>query len=61
MTGNQTNSNIKPGEHFAENWLQAWNQRDLDAILSHYAEEIELRSPLGAHILGDPSGTVVGK
>jgi hypothetical protein len=35
--------------------------RDLEAILSHYAEEIELRSPIAAHILGDPSGTVVGK
>ncbi len=24
---------------FAESWIDAWNRRDLDAVLSHYAED----------------------
>lgn len=44
-----------------EQWLQAWNSHDLDAILSHYAEDIILVSPIAAKLLNDPSGTVKGK
>jgi ketosteroid isomerase-like protein len=46
---------------FGEAWLNAWNRRDLDAILAHYADDIEQQSPVAAGILGDPSGRVVGK
>ncbi len=24
-----------------EDWIQAWNQRDLEAVLSHYTEDVE--------------------
>jgi len=27
---------------FAINWCKAWNARDLDALLSHYADSIEV-------------------
>ena len=47
-------------KEFAAEWLRAWNAHDLDAILSHYAPEIELRSPVAARLLNDPSGTVGG-
>ena len=33
-------------EGFAKGWIQAWNQRDLEAVLSHYTEDIEFQSPL---------------
>jgi hypothetical protein len=46
---------------FAEGWVLAWNAHDLDAIMAHYAPEVVLTSPSAAKILGDPSGTVVGK
>jgi ketosteroid isomerase-like protein len=46
---------------FALEWVQAWNAHDLDAILSHYATEIVLTSPVAVEILKDPSGTVTGK
>jgi len=46
---------------FAEGWLQAWNDRDIEAILTHYTDDIELRSPIADHLLGDASGTVAGK
>lgn len=45
----------------AENWIAAWNSHDLDLILSHYEDAIELTSPAAAQLLGEPDGTVVGK
>src|SRR5205809_64676 len=32
-------------EALAQNWIQAWNQRDLEAVLSHYTEDVEFQSP----------------
>lgn len=29
----------------AKTWVEAWNRRDLDALLEMYAAKIELRSP----------------
>jgi hypothetical protein len=46
---------------FAHSWVQAWNSHDLDAVMSHYAQEVVLTSPTAAKLLGDPSGTVRGK
>jgi len=45
----------------AAHWLQAWNSHDLAEIMSHYAEDVVLVSPVAARILNDPSGTVKGK
>lgn len=49
------------GEAFADAWIAAWNQHDLAAILSHYADDIVFVSPAAARITGDASGRVVGK
>ncbi|HKW35221.1 MAG TPA: nuclear transport factor 2 family protein [Candidatus Acidoferrum sp.] len=46
---------------FAQEWIQAWNSHDLEAILSHYASDVTLTSPVAASLLNDPSGTVRGK
>ena len=48
-------------EGFAKEWIQAWNQRDLEAVLSHYTEDVEFQSPLVVKLLGETSGTVRGK
>jgi ketosteroid isomerase-like protein len=48
-------------ETFASGWVQAWNQRDLEAVLSHYAEDVEFESPLAAKLLNEPSGIVRGR
>jgi ketosteroid isomerase-like protein len=53
-------TNFEPQE-FAHHWVAAWNSHDLDAILSHYADDVVLTSPVAARILGDPTGTVVGQ
>ena len=46
---------------FAKHWVEAWNSHNLDEIMSHYAAEAILVSPVAAKILSDPSGTVEGK
>ena len=46
---------------FAVHWINAWNSHDLDRIMSHYADEVALTSPVAARLLREPSGTVVGK
>lgn len=30
---------------FAQEWVVAWNSRDLDRILLHYADDFEMFSP----------------
>jgi len=45
---------------FRHHWVQAWNSHDLDTILSHYAADVILVSPVAAKLLDDPSGKVVG-
>ena len=45
---------------FAAEWIQAWNSRDLDAIMSHYADDVVLTSPAAAKLLNDPMGLVQG-
>lgn len=46
---------------FARSWLGAFNTRDVDAIMAHYAEPIEHSSPTVVRLLGEPSGVVRGK
>ena len=46
---------------FAKDWIEAWNSRDLDRILSHYADDIEVSSPLVVERLDQPDGVVKGK
>ena len=53
--------NGQKAESFAKDWTEAWNQRDAEAVLSHYSEDVEFRLPLVARLLGDPTGTVRGK
>ncbi|MBI4749307.1 MAG: nuclear transport factor 2 family protein [Acidobacteria bacterium] len=46
---------------FARDWIDSWNQHDLDRILTHYTEDVEFFSPKIVKIWGDPSGRIVGK
>jgi predicted ester cyclase len=45
----------------ANHWVAAWNAHDLDSIMSHYEDAIELTSPVAARLLGTPEGKVAGK
>jgi len=45
----------------ANHWVASWNAHDLDAIMTHYDDTIELTSPVAARLLGTPDGKVTGK
>ena len=45
---------------FAHDWISAWNAHDLDRILAHYDDQVQLTSPV-ARRFGDGSGTIHGK
>ena len=45
----------------ANDWVAAWNAHDLDLIMTHYEDAIELISPVAARLLGTPDGKVSGK
>ncbi|MEQ1688828.1 MAG: nuclear transport factor 2 family protein, partial [Sphingopyxis sp.] len=40
-------------EAFAQEWVAAWNARDLDRILAHYDDDIVFLSPNAAQVIGD--------
>jgi len=46
---------------FTEHWVAAWNSHNLEEVMSHYEDDVELISPVAAQLLQDPSGRVVGK
>jgi hypothetical protein len=45
----------------AEAWVKDFNSHDIDAIMTHYAEDVELRSPVVVRLLGDTTGVVKGR
>ena len=45
----------------AKEWVAAWNAHDLEAILTHYEDAVELTSPVAAQLLGKVDGKVAGK
>lgn len=47
--------------NLANHWVAAWNAHDLDSIMTHYEDAIELTSPVAAQLLKTPDGKVVGK
>jgi ketosteroid isomerase-like protein len=44
---------------YASAWAEAWNRRDLDAILAHFADDVVFSSPRALDAVGAP--TVRGK
>jgi steroid delta-isomerase-like uncharacterized protein len=48
-------------KHLAQEWLNAWNAHDLEAIMAHYAEDITFYSPFIRQLNNDPAGRIQGK
>lgn len=44
---------------YAHRWAEAWNGRDLDAVLEHFEDEVVFSSPKALEAVGAP--TVRGK
>ena len=48
-------------ETVAGEWIAAWNAHDVERVLCHYADDIEMASPYIRLIAGEPSGILRGK
>ena len=48
-------------EHFAADWIESWNAHDLGRVLSHYADDFEMSSPVIVQVAAEPSGPLWGK
>lgn len=45
----------------AQNWIDAWNNRDLDAVMMHDADDVSACSPLVKRRLNKSDGWLHGK
>jgi ketosteroid isomerase-like protein len=45
---------------FTNEWLDAWNNHDIDAILRHFHDDVVFSSPLAQRIVDDSDGYVRG-
>lgn len=48
-------------EHFSRDWVNSWTSHDLGRILSHYAEDFEMSSPVILQIAGEATGVLKRK
>jgi ketosteroid isomerase-like protein len=55
-----TDAAFDPRQLAAE-WITAWNDRDLDAVLRHYADDVQFTSPTAAAVVPESGGVVRGK
>ena len=46
---------------FVRHWLESWNNRDLEAILGHFSEDVVFTSPLAAIWIEGSGGVIRGK
>ena len=53
-------STLDFNSHF-QAWLAAWNAHDLERILTHYSEDVELSSPFVAKLTGRSESALRGK
>jgi ketosteroid isomerase-like protein len=48
-------------QQFTDAWIRSWNNHDLNAILSHYAEDVVFYSPFIQQLGFNESGMVSGR
>ncbi|MCV7421598.1 nuclear transport factor 2 family protein [Mycobacterium yunnanensis] len=46
---------------FAEQWVRAWNDHDVEAVLAHFHDDVVFTSPVAARLLPETAGVVRGK
>lgn len=50
----------EPGP-FADEWISAWNARDVEAVLAHYADDVVFTSPTALRVVPASGGIVRDK
>ena len=48
-------------QKFAQAWISSWNSHNLDDILNHYADDVEITTPMIKLAAGIESGSLKGK
>jgi ketosteroid isomerase-like protein len=58
-----TRLHVAPPEprKFADRWIEAWNARDIEAVLTHYSDDVVFTSPTALQVVPESGGTVRGK
>ncbi len=46
---------------FAQDWIRAWNKRDVEAVLRHYADDVVFTSPTARRVVPESGGTIHSK
>ena len=46
---------------FAHEWVEAWNNHDLESIMDHYSEELQFTSPIIKQMGLNEQGTITSK
>lgn len=52
---------IPDPEPFARDWCEAWNARDVEAVLAHFHDDAVFTSPVAARVVPESGGVVRGK
>ncbi|MFH6998565.1 nuclear transport factor 2 family protein [Flavobacterium sp. FlaQc-57] len=48
-------------QKFAREWIESWNSHDLELIMSHYTEDIEISTPMLKLTTGIENDSLKGK
>lgn len=48
-------------EKFANEWIESWNSHDLEDIMKHYSDDLEITTPMIKLAGGIESGSLQGK
>jgi hypothetical protein len=48
-------------QQFAHDWIGSWNSHNLDDILSHYSDDLEITTPMIKLAIGIDTGSLKGK
>jgi ketosteroid isomerase-like protein len=46
---------------FVDDWLRAWNDHDVEAVLAHFHDDVVFSSPVASRVLPETGGVVLGK
>ncbi|MDA2893786.1 nuclear transport factor 2 family protein [Mycolicibacterium sp. BiH015] len=48
-------------DQFAREWVRAWNDHDIEAVLTHFDDAVLFTSPVALKVLPSTGGVVQGK
>lgn len=52
---------IPEPDAYAQQWVQAWNAHDVEAVLDHFRDDVVFTSSVAARVVPESGGVVRGK